>query len=314
MTSHRFTAIGILPKFQAAKMEKQMAGITVQIVAGLTASSSSVSASGSIQHVITDTEVNSFGVQDGNLKKGVGKYFGKDPNDAYLHSPTPWNDLYKTYGWPQVQTVLTVASATITGITSQPVIIAQQTFKNSSNKQGTFNVEISDTVTDTVESNWSATNSIDVTQTVEYGISFLGAKGGGSTSMSYTRTWGEGGSKSQSVAIGASQGVTVVLDPGESVLALLTASRGVMKVRIVYQASLIGSTAVNYNPTFKDHHFWGLNLPSVMDAAQIKNSLQFTEDIEIGFYTNSEIELQDGSGKTVPALRAMAAVDELPPA
>lgn len=291
-----------------------MAGITVQIVAGLTTSSSSVSASGSVQHIITDTEVNSFGVQDRNLKNAVGKYFGKNPNDAYLHSPTPWNDLYKTYGWPQVQTVLTVASATITGITSQPVIVAQQTFKNNSNKQGTFNVGISDTVTDTVESNWSTTNSIDVTQTIEYGISFLGAGGGGSTSMSYSRTWGQGGSNSQSVAVGTSQGVTVVLDPGESVLAQLTASRGVMKVRIVYQASLIGATAINYNPTFKDHHFWGLDLPSVMNAGQIKNSLQFTEDIEIGFYTNSEIELKDPSGKTVPALKAMAAVNELQPA
>ncbi len=291
-----------------------MAGITVQIVAGLTTSSSSVSASGSVQHIITDTEVNSFGVQDRNLKNAVGKYFGKNPNDAYLHSPTPWNDLYKTYGWPQVQTVLTVASATITGITSQPVIVAQQTFKNNSNKQGTFNVGISDTVTDTVESNWSTTNSIDVTQTIEYGISFLGAGGGGSTSMSYSRTWGQGGSNSQSVAVGTSQGVTVVLDPGESVLAQLTASRGVMKVRIVYQASLIGATAINYNPTFKDHHFWGLDLPSVMNAGQIKNSLQFTEDIEIGFYANSEIELKDPSGKTVPALKAMAAVNELHPA
>lgn len=291
-----------------------MAGITVQIVAGLTTSSSSVTASGSVQHIITDTEVNSFGVQDGNLKNAVGKYFGKNPNDAFLHSPTPWNDLYKTYGWPQVQTVLTVASATITGITSQPVIVAQQTFKNNSNKQGTFNVGISDTVTDTVESNWSTTNSIDVTQTVEYGISFLGTGGGGSTSISYSRTWGQGGSNSQSVAVGASQGVTVVLDPGESVLAQLTASRGVMKVRIVYQASLIGASAINYNPTFKDHHFWGLDLPSVMNAAQIKNSLQFTEDIEIGFYTNSEIELKDPSGKAVPALKAMAAVNELQPA
>jgi len=291
-----------------------MAGITVQIVAGLTTSSSSVSASGSVQHIITDTEVNSFGVQDRNLKNAVGKYFGKNPNDAYLHSPTPWNDLYKTYGWPQVQTVLTVASATITGITSQPVIVAQQTFKNNSNKQGTFNVGISDTVTDTVESNWSTTNSIDVTQTVEYGISFLGTGGGGSTSMSYNRTWGQGGSNSQSVAVGTSQGVTVVLDPGESVLAQLTASRRVMKVRIVYQASLIGATAINYNPTFKNHHFWGLDLPSVMNAGQIKNSLQFTEDIEIGFYTNSEIELKDPSGKTVPALKAMAAVNELQPA
>jgi len=291
-----------------------MAGITVQIIAGTSASTSSVSASGSVQHIITDKEVQTFGVQDNNLKAAVAKYFGKSPNDAYLHSDTPWGDLYKTYGWPQVQTVLNVVSATVTGITSEPVIVAQQTFKNNSSVRATFNVGISDTVTDTTESNWSTSNTIDVTQTVEYGISFLGTGGGGSTSMSYSRTWGQGGSQSKSVAVGSSQGVTVELDPGESVQALLTASRGVMKVRIVYQANLIGSTAINYNPTYKDHHFWALDLPSVMQTSGINNSLRFTEDIEIGFFTNSEVELKNAAGKAFTALKATAAIQELQPA
>jgi hypothetical protein len=287
-----------------------MAGITVQIVAGTTASSSSVTASGSVQHIITDKEVQTFGIQDGNLKSAIAKYFGQAPNDAYLHSDTPWGDLYKTYGWPQVQTVLNVVGATVTGITSQPVIVAQQTFKNNSNKRGTFNVGISDTVSNTTESNWSTSNSIDVSQTVSYGISFLGSGGGGSTSMSYSRTWGQGGSQSENVTVGANQGVTVDLDPGESVQALLTASKGVMKVRIVYQASLIGATAINYNPTFKDHHFWGLDLPSILRASNINNALQFTEDIEIGFFANSEVELKNAAGNAVPALKAMAATAE----
>jgi len=291
-----------------------MAGITVQIIAGTSASTSSVSASGSVQHIITDKEVQTFGIPDGKLKDAVAKYFGKSPNDAYLHSDTPWGDLYKTYGWPQVQTVLNVASATVTGITSEPVIVAQQTFKNNSSVRGTFNVGISDTVTDTTESNWSTSNTIDVSQTVNYGISFLGSGGGGSTSMSYSRTWGQGGSQSKSVAVGSSQGVTVELDPGESVQALLTASRGVMKVRIVYQANLIGSTAINYNPRYKDHHFWALDLPSVMQASNINNSLKFTEDIEIGFFTNAEVELKNASGKAVMALKATAAIQELQPA
>src|SRR5947207_10532693 len=88
-------------KFEkCSRMETTMAGITVSIVAGADAAHSSVNATGSVQHVITDKEVTTFGIQDSPLKNAVGKYFGKNPNDAYLHSPTPWNDLYKTYGWP----------------------------------------------------------------------------------------------------------------------------------------------------------------------------------------------------------------------
>ena len=105
-----------------------MAGITLSIVAGADAAHSSVNATGSIQHVTTDKETSTFGIQDGALKNSVGKYFGRNPNDALLHSPTPWNDLYKAYGWPQVQTLLVLQSAQIQGITSQPVVVATQDF------------------------------------------------------------------------------------------------------------------------------------------------------------------------------------------
>ena len=124
----------------------------------------------------------------------------------------------------------------------------------------------------------------------------MGTGGGGETSLSYSHAWGEGGSESKSVTVGSQTGVSVILDPGESVEAELTASRGVMKVRIVYKAYLIGVTAVNYNPTFKDHHFWALDIGGVMAAAGLPNTKQFTEDIEIGYYSNSKIELKDTRG------------------
>ena len=106
-------------------------GITISVKTGLDAQSSSVTASGSVQHIITDAERGTFGVNDGDLKNAVGKYFGQAPDDAFLRSDTPWGDLYRTYGWPQVQTVLVVQSATITGITSVPSVVAQNILRNS---------------------------------------------------------------------------------------------------------------------------------------------------------------------------------------
>lgn len=281
-------------------------GIEISVKAGVDTATSSVNALGSVQHIITDKERTTFDIEDKNLKNAVGKYFGKNPNDAFLHSPTPWDDLYKSYGWDQVQTVLIVKSATITGITSEPVIVATKTFSNNSSKKATFDASISDQVTNTTESNWSETNTIEVAQTISYGIEFLGCgSAGGSTSMSYNHSWGQGGSESKSISIGTTSGVSVELNPGESVEAVLSASRGVMKVRIVYKAYLIGCTAVNYNPTFKDHHFWGLNIGSVMNAAGISNIREFTEDIEIGYYSNAKIELRDPVGQ-LKAMFSMA--------
>lgn len=100
--------------------------------------------------------------------------------------------------------------------------------------------------------------------------------------------------------------MSIELAPGQAVIAELTASRGVMKVRIEYNAYLVGQTAVNYNPTFKDHHFWGLGIGGVMAAANNPNSVKSTEEIEIGYYSNSRIVLRDAETKTLKAAFSMA--------
>jgi len=177
-----------------------------------------------------------------------------------------------------------------------------KSFTNNSSKRATFDAATSDQVSNTTESDWSQTNTVEVGQKIKYGISFLGTGGGGETSLTYSRSWGQGGSESQSITVGSESGVHIELEPGESVDAQLTASRGVMKVRLIYQAQLIGCTAVNYNPTFKDHHVWGLDINGVMQAGGLASTRDFTEDIEIGFYSNSRIVLKDSAEKMVAAL------------
>ncbi|GAB1543428.1 hypothetical protein NUACC21_61020 [Scytonema sp. NUACC21] len=274
-------------------------GITINVVAGQNEATSRVSAYGSIQHIITDAEKKTFGIEDYGLKNAVEKYFGRKPNDAFLHSPTPWNDLYKTYGWEQVQTVLAVKSATITGITSQPSNVSTRTFTNNSSVEAIFKVDITEQVTNTVEHQWNVQHTITVGQEIEYQIGFLGTGGGGTTSFSYGLSWGQNETKSLSVTVGSSSGVEVTLQPGQSVRAALSASRGSMKVRIVYKASLLGVTAVNYDPPYRDHHFWALPINSVMSAAGLPLTKEFTEDIEIGYYSNGEIILTDPQGQVI---------------
>lgn len=267
-------------------------GIDIHVRTGLDGAAS-VSASGSVQHIITDAERNTFGITDGPLKNAVGKYFGQAPDDAFLHSDTPWNDLYRTYGWPQVQTILTVASATVTGITSEPSIVAQNVLRNDSKVSGTFSASASETVSNTTSNTWSSSDSIQVSQKFSYEVSFLGTGGKGETSMAYTHSWGESKTETLQVTVGSSQGVTVPLAPGQAVNAQITASRGVMKVRIVYNATLTGSVAINYGGKYKDHHFWGLPLAGIMAAAGLPMTKTFTEDIEIGFYANDQVILTD---------------------
>ena len=80
-----------------------------------------------------------------------------------------------------------------------------------------------------------------------------------------------------------------------------------MNIRIVYKAYLTAVTAINYNPTYKDHHFWALPIDAVMAAASIPNSTTVTQDIQAGYYSNANVPLTDPQGKPVSALRSMAA-------
>jgi len=110
----------------------------------------------------------------------------------FLCSPTPWNDLYTTYGWPQVQTLLAVQSATILGVTSTPSIVATQTFENSSSTPADFDCGITQEVVTTTESNWSDTSTVEIGQTISYEIGFLGSGAGGETSLNYSQAWETG--------------------------------------------------------------------------------------------------------------------------
>jgi hypothetical protein len=286
LKSALMTALLLSPVFAQAEE-----GFNIKIVAGKDAQSSSVTATGYSSEVVTDAERKKFGLEDSDLKDAVKAYFGKRPKDAYVKSKTPWGDLYKKHSWSEVHRVTRVHSAKILEVSSEPSIIAKKSFDNTSNVGGTFNASISETVTNSTESSWSMEDSISVSQSFSYDVSFLGTGGGGETGFEYSHTWGQGGSESQSVTVGSSSGVSVYLEPGQSVASHLNVSKGSMKVEIVYEVYLTGTTAINYNPKYKGHHFWDLGIAGVMKSGDIDNRIYVTQIIEVGFYSDGAVVL-----------------------
>jgi hypothetical protein len=282
--------------FVAAPVQGEDLGLRIEITAGRTKGESSVKASGTIKHLITDKERELFGIgggSGGGLHKAVKKYHGKEPNQAYVRSKAGKHKLYKKYHWPQIQSVFRVKKAEILEITSKPTIIGTYPLNNPSSHTATFHAETMETVSNSVESNWSSTRSYSLEQEFEYSVKFLGAGGGGKTSMTYTQSFGEGGSETTTHTVGSSQGVSVTLEPGKSAKALLSSSKGTMRVRITYEVFLTGVTACNYNPTYKGHHFWAFNIGSVLRAAEKPTHIEFTEDLEIGYFSNGSVTLED---------------------
>ena len=275
-----------------------MAGFQISIIAGKDAQSCSVTASGQVQHIITDEEMETFKVTNGELMMALYKGNGRMPTVPYLHAPTPpFGNLYEMFNSTQTSTIMSITSAEILGITSEPVILKTQEFDNSSSVEATFNVSISDSVSQTATSTWSTGGTFTIGQSISYNIGFLGSSVGGETSLSYSQSWGIGGSESKTVTIGSNSGMQVTLKPGQKVIAELTASRGVMKVRVRYNARLAGCTVVYYFPKHKGNDYYSFSTPVVMSNGGVNNSIVSTEDIEIGYFSNGKITVLDGVTK-----------------
>ena len=59
-----------------------------------------------------------------------------------------------------------------------------------------------------------------------------------------------------------------------------------------------------YNPTFKGYHFWGLSITGVMKSDNISNAVTSTEEIEVGYYSNSKVVLKNQDTGVVKAAYA----------
>ena len=268
----------------------KMPGLVINIKAGNTIKESSISANGQLVHVIDDSERPSFGIgSDDDLKKVVESYFGKEPTDAYLKGPTPQH-LYKSYGWPQVQTVLVPKKAQILEVNTKPTVLKTDTITNTSEHTATFTSKLLYDVTDTVVNKWRDSCKVSFQQMIDYRIDLLGIGAGTGTSIDYQQKWGQSDKVTKKSTVGTRAGVSFGLKPGKSAIVELGASSGTMRVRIIYEASLIGKTALNYNPVYKGHHFWGLPIRRVLGEP---GKVQIVEDIDLGFHCNATVKVRN---------------------
>lgn len=264
----------------------------VNIIAGNTGSAT---AYGTEVHTISDTDLSTFGLSGDSLKQAVGAYAGREPNDAFVRSPTPWDDLYTRYSWKQVTTTIRPISAEVIDQEVEPVIVAEVPFNNTSSQPATFDASANQEVRNTASTEWSETGSFSFGQTLKYEVEFLGTGGGGETSFGFSREWGESGEESQTIVVGVRSGVSVELEPGEVVYTTIRASRGSMLVKVTYLATVDGYIAANYDPTHNDHHFWAYDVNGVLRAQGLPTQRTVEQTIEVGYFFDSYVETSDVS-------------------
>jgi hypothetical protein len=281
--------------------------IRVDMVAGSTRAETSIIARGSsveplktVENVNWAQVKNLFGLdreQSSGLKKIAGKYFGKNPDDAFLGTKTKWGDFSQIYGWTPVTLVSEPLSAKITGYKNINQLTSTRVFTNDSDREAIFHASGSQTLTNTAETNWSNTDSI--TTKTEVGIDIEIFKV--TTDITFSNAWSKGGSKSETFAIGTDAGVTFTLKPGETAMVHLTADQLQVKAQVKYRQRLKGSVTVNYGSPYKGHHFWALSAAELVKTAKKSNSVEVYQDVVLQGFSNGSVTVSSGGDKKMLA-------------
>lgn len=184
---------------------------------------------------------------------------------------------------------------------SVPVTIYSQEFINNSSLNATCDTNITQDVSDTVETTWSVNNELDVSQDITYGVKINVSYG---DKFFFRTKWGEDVIKARTYKIGSKNRTQIELGPHQKVVANLTAVRGSFDVEVTYKARLDGFVACNYGNKYQGHHFWAYNINEVLDAAQRPKERKFIEVIRIKFYSSTKVIVSD-----VQTLKRMLEVD-----
>lgn len=133
--------------------------------------------------------------------------------------------------------------------------------------------------------------------TINLGITVPGAKF--SAEFGHDETYTSGSS------IGVTTGVSVELDPGESVSLEIVAKRYQTKLRLDYDTKLNGGVAINYATPYqaegheKGHHFYYNGISEVMQGLDLSTRKKLSQDVKATFHTDATAVLKNiGTGKT----------------
>lgn len=183
-------------------------------------------------------------------------------------------------------------TAKILGIRNEPITVTTREFINNSKFKATY-TGISQFIDQTVSNTWNKSSELTVGQRINYSIQFGAGEIGGATTFSYMSGWGQDTTQSQSVMIGCNNGVSVDLEPGQSVVASLTASKYTMEIELEYNAKLSGYVAYNFPESYSGTKVWAFDINVFLDAVQLENVKTSKEIIKINFFTDSKVILSD---------------------
>ncbi|CAH0718616.1 unnamed protein product, partial [Brenthis ino] len=247
---------------------------------------------GSIVNVISKTEQNTFGLTDEKLKQSVSKYFGLVPDNVYVHSPTPWGDLYKTMNWEPIRRVVVPQKAAVLSVKSEPVLVARKEFVNEDVVPKTMKTEFREYVTNAISSKWDTEGELDV-EDIMYELDMKTDP----TFISFSSKWGQDSDKYMPMTVGSE--IELTLAPNQKYVAELYVTKEEMMIRVDYETSLRGSVAINFDKEYRGHKFWAVDVNTLSTVGGFRKVVHSSEIIEYVQFIDANIVVKDPETEAV---------------
>ena len=157
------------------------------------------------------------------------------------HGPQGWHwgdQSYSRYGLQPVRLIQRAVRSRILKETSEPYAAVVDEWINHSDTETEYGGQLDYSLSDTIESNWSANASIGIqTQVgIEVGSEALGVKASASQTLSLETSFGVGGSKSRQETVSLSRSISKTVQPHTGASPRITATKGSLVVLVDYRA------------------------------------------------------------------------------
>ncbi|CAF4945026.1 unnamed protein product [Pieris macdunnoughi] len=221
------------------------------------------------------------------LKDAVSVQFGQPPDDVFLKSPTPWGDLYTTYGWKEVTVTTKPISSVVVSKEFRNQTVAKQKYTNKTSSNATLWGNMSRSV-DEVTINWYNPKKISINGNVSHHFDFTQI---GGKDFHLTVPWRIDTEELNPIKIGSEIRFKDKLKTNEALEVEVRTIKANIKIEVVYESTLSGNVVLNYKNKLMGHHFWAVEVADVLSIIGTR-PLITKEVIEMEFYTKTEQKLK----------------------
>lgn len=267
-------------------------GITISIEPGPTEANTTIRYEGNDLKILTDKDKTAFNLTQEAIEKAVQVYSGEKATDVFIKSPTPWNDLYKTYKWREVKREFKIKDIRLINITHEERNMSIKDFRNDGNDTKVIKGEVRDAYDSFISRHyWSGNIKVNASLiynlTRPYDPPLLYA---------YSSDVGQFylGSGLNSITITKTR-AKFTLEPNQTAKFYVKANQVTVRVMVEYETNLIGDVVVNYENKHEGHHFWAYDINEVLSASNMTSTVRTNEYVEVYYLQDFKTQIVDGS-------------------